>query len=108
MGATPVTDAEWQDEVLTGSGDQPVLVDFWAPWCGPCRMVSPIVDEIADEQAGLKVVKINIDDNPAAPRKYGVMSIPTLMVFKDGEPAKRIVGAKPKAALLGDLADFVG
>lgn len=105
MGATPVTDDQWQDEVL--SSDQPVLVDFWAPWCGPCRMVSPIVDEIAEEQAGLKVLKINIDENPAAPRKYGVMSIPTLMVFKDGEPAKRIVGAKPKAALLGDLADFV-
>jgi len=105
MGATPVTDDQWQDEVL--SSDQPVLVDFWAPWCGPCRMVSPIVDEIAEEQTGLKVLKINIDENPAAPRKYGVMSIPTLMVFKDGEPAKRIVGAKPKAALLGDLSDFV-
>lgn len=105
MGATPVTDDQWQDEVL--SSDQPVLVDFWAPWCGPCRMVSPIVDEIAEENSGLKVLKINIDENPAAPRKYGVMSIPTLMVFKDGEAAKRIVGAKPKAALLGDLADFV-
>jgi thioredoxin 1 len=107
MGATPVTDADWQDKVLTGSNDKPVLVDFWAPWCGPCRMVSPIVDEIADEQDGITVVKINIDENPAAPRQYGVMSIPTLLVFKDGEPAKRIVGAKPKAALLGDLADFV-
>ncbi len=104
MGATPVTDAEWQDEVL--SSDKPVLVDFWAEWCGPCRMVSPIVDEIADEQDGLKVVKINIDENPAAPRQYGVMSIPTLLVFKDGEPAKRIVGAKPKAALLSELSDF--
>jgi thioredoxin 1 len=104
MGATAVTDAEWQDEVL--SSDKPVLVDFWAEWCGPCRMVSPIVDEIADEQDGLKVVKINIDENPAAPRQYGVMSIPTLLVFKDGEPAKRIVGAKPKAALLSELSDF--
>ena len=105
MGASPVTDAEWQDEVL--SSDKPVLVDFWAEWCGPCRMVSPIVDQIADEQDGLKVMKINIDENPAAPRQYGVMSIPTLLVFKDGQPAKRIVGAKPKAALLSDLADFV-
>ena len=104
MGATPVTDAQWQDEVL--SSDKPVLVDFWAEWCGPCRMVSPIVDEIADEQDGLKVVKINIDENPGAPRQYGVMSIPTLLVFKDGEPAKRIVGAKPKAALLSELSDF--
>ena len=82
-------------------------MDFWAEWCGPCRMVGPIVDEIADEQDGLEVLKINIDENPAAPRQYGVMSIPTLMVFKDGEPVKRIVGAKPKAALLGDLSDFV-
>ena len=104
MAATPVTDAQWQDEVL--SSDKPVLVDFWAEWCGPCRMVSPIVDEIADEQEALKVVKINIDENPAAPRQYGVMSIPTLLVFKDGEPAKRIVGAKPKAALLSELSDF--
>ena len=106
MGASPVTDAEWQDEVL--SSDKPVLVDFWAEWCGPCRMVSPIVDQIADEQDGLKVVKINIDENPAAPRQYGVMSIPTLLVFKDGEPAKRIVGAKPKGALLSELKEFTG
>lgn len=106
MGASPVTDAEWQDEVL--SSDKPVLVDFWAEWCGPCRMVSPIVDQIADEQDGLKVMKINIDENPAAPRQYGVMSIPTLLVFKDGEPAKRIVGAKPKGALLSELREFTG
>ena len=106
MGANPVTDAQWQDEVL--SSDKPVLVDFWAEWCGPCRMVSPIVDEIADEQDNLKVVKINIDKNPAAPRQYGVMSIPTLLVFKDGEPAKRIVGAKPKGALLSELSEFTG
>ena len=104
MGATPVTDAEWQDEVL--SSDKPVLVDFWAEWCGPCRMVSPIVDEIAEEQAGIKVLKLNVDENPGAARQYGVMSIPTLLVFKDGEPAKRIVGAKPKAALLAELSDF--
>jgi thioredoxin 1 len=105
MGATPVTDAEWQDEVL--AADEPVLVDFWAEWCGPCRMVSPIVDQIAEEQDGLKVVKLNVDENPNAARQYGVMSIPTLLVFKDGQPAKRIVGAKPKAALMADLADFV-
>jgi thioredoxin 1 len=107
MGATPVTDADWQTEVL--GSDKPVLVDFWAVWCGPCRMVSPIVDEIASEQAdALKVVKLNVDDNPATARQYGIMSIPTLLVFKDGQPDKRIVGAKGKAALLKDLAAYIG
>jgi thioredoxin 1 len=107
MGATPVTDADWQAQVL--DSDKPVLVDFWAVWCGPCRMVSPIVDEIASEQAdALKVVKLNVDDNPATARQYGIMSIPTLLVFKDGQPDKRIVGAKGKAALLKDLAAYIG
>jgi thioredoxin 1 len=107
MGSTPVTDAEFQTEVL--QADKPVLVDFWAEWCGPCRMVGPIVDEIAEEHGDqLKVVKLNVDENPATARDYGIMSIPTLLVFKGGEPDKRIVGAKGKAALLGDLADYVG
>jgi thioredoxin 1 len=107
MGATPVTDADWNTEVL--AADKPVLVDFWAEWCGPCRMVSPIVDEIAAEQAeALKVVKLNVDENPSTARQYGIMSIPTLLVFKDGQPDKRIVGAKGKAALLKDLAAYVG
>jgi len=105
MGATPVTDDAWTTEVL--ESDKPVLIDFWAEWCGPCRMVSPIVDEIADEHAEtLKVMKLNVDDNPGTAREYGVMSIPTLLVFKDGQPDKRIVGAKGKAALLADLADY--
>jgi thioredoxin 1 len=107
MGATPVTDADWNTEVL--AADKPVLVDFWAEWCGPCRMVSPIVDEIAAEQGeALKVVKLNVDENPSTARQYGIMSIPTLLVFKDGQPDKRIVGAKGKAALLKDLAAYVG
>ncbi len=107
MGATVVTDAEWTTEVL--EADKPVLIDFWAEWCGPCRMVSPIVDEIADEHSdALKVMKLNVDENPATAREYGIMSIPTLLVFSGGQPTKRIVGAKGKAALLSDLSEFVG
>ena len=106
MGATPVTDDKWTAEVL--ESDTPVLVDFWAEWCGPCRTVGPIVDEIAEEQQGkLKVLKLNVDENPNTAREYGVMSIPTLLVFNQGEQAKRIVGAKPKSALMGDLSEFV-
>jgi thioredoxin 1 len=106
MGATPVTDDAWTTEVL--ESDKPVLIDFWAEWCGPCRMVSPIVDEIAEEHAAsLKVMKLNVDENPNTAREYGVMSIPTLLVFKGGQPDKRIVGAKGKAALLSDLSDYV-
>jgi thioredoxin 1 len=104
--AQPVTDAEWETEVL--KSDTPVLVDFWAEWCGPCRMVGPVVDEIAGEKAGsLKVLKLNVDDNPETARTYRVMSIPTLMVFKGGQEAKRIVGAKGKAQLLSEVEPFL-
>jgi len=95
------------DEVV-GSSSEPVLVDFWAEWCGPCKMIAPILEELATEQAGkVKIAKLNVDDAPDLARRFEVMSIPTLLVFRDGEVAKRIVGAKPKGALLEELADFL-
>ncbi|GAA4509936.1 thioredoxin [Brevibacterium yomogidense] len=102
-----VTDATFSDEVL--KSDKPVLVDFWAPWCGPCRMVSPIVDEIGDELADqLKVVKVNTDDNMQTAGQYGITSIPALYVFKDGEVVKQIIGARPKPALLEEIQPLLG
>lgn len=99
---TNVSDASFQAEVL--ESEQPVLVDFWAPWCGPCRMVAPVLEEIAAEQADkLRVVKLNVDDNQQTAAKYGVMSIPTMIVFKHGQPAKTIVGAYPKRRLEAEL-----
>jgi thioredoxin 1 len=101
-----VTDQSFNDDVL--SSDKLVLVDFWAAWCGPCRMVAPVLEEIAGEYAEtLTVAKLDIDANPATSRDYQVLSIPTLILFKGGEPVKQIVGAKPKAALLADLADYL-
>ena len=104
--AAAVTDTTWQQEVL--ESDKPVLIDFWAEWCGPCRMVAPVIEEIASEQAEhLKVVKLNVDENPDTARQYRVMSIPTMLVVKDGVEKKRIVGAKGKGALLSDLSEFL-
>ena len=95
------------DETI-GASSAPVLVDFWAEWCGPCKMIAPILEEIATEQTGkLRVAKLNVDENPDIARRFDVMSIPTLIVFKDGQPAKRLVGAKPKGALLEELSDFI-
>lgn len=95
------------DETITNS-QTPVLVDFWAQWCGPCKMIAPVLDEISSEIPDkLKIVKVNVDENPDLARRFEVMSIPTLIVFKDGDIAKRLVGAKNKNALLDDLSDFI-
>jgi thioredoxin 1 len=95
------------DETVAGS-DTPVLVDFWAEWCGPCKMIAPTLAEIATEQRGkLTIGKLNVDDNPDTARRFDVMSIPTLLVFKDGQQVKRLVGAKGKGQLLQDLAEFI-
>ena len=107
MTAADVTDANFEAEVL--QADKPVLVDFWAPWCGPCRMVSPIVDEIGEENADkLKVVKVNTDENMQTASTYGITSIPALYVFKDGQVAKTIIGAQPKPMLMQQLEEFLG
>jgi thioredoxin 1 len=106
-GATQtVTDQDFATTVL--ASDKPVLVDFWAEWCGPCKMVAPVVEEIASDYADkIAVAKLNIDENPETARAYHILSIPTMSVFKDGRVVKSIVGAKPKAALLRDLAEFL-
>ena len=101
-----ISDADFEAKVL--GSDAPVLVDFWAEWCGPCHMVSPVVEEIGAEQAGLQVAKLNIDENPEATRRYQVLSIPSLILFKDGEEAARLVGARPKEAIMRELQPHIG
>ncbi len=102
MATKKITDSSFHDDVIAGG--QPVLVDFWAEWCGPCRMIAPALEEISDELGGkVTVVKINIDENPEAPARYGVRGIPTMILFKNGAPAATKVGAAPKSALKGWL-----
>ena len=106
MGATKkVTDASFADDVLMS--DKPVIVDFWAEWCGPCKMVAPILEEIATENDGVVVAKLNVDENPQVAASYGITSIPTMNVYQGGQIVKTIIGAKPKAALLADLAPYL-
>ncbi len=101
-----LTDVSFDEEIA--AAPEPVVVDFWAEWCGPCKMIAPILDEIAAEHSGkLRIAKVNVDDNPDVARRFDVMSIPTLIVFKDGQPAKRMVGAKGKGQLLEELSDFL-
>ena len=101
MAALKITKDNFQTEVLEAS--QTVLVDFWASWCGPCKMIGPIIDQIAEERSDVKVCKVNVDDEPELAAKFRVMSIPTLIVFKDGQVATQSLGAKPKTAILALL-----
>lgn len=107
MSATPqVTDASFKEDVL--DSELPVLVDFWAPWCGPCRMVAPVVDEISQQYKGqLKVVKLNTDENPNTATQYGIRSIPTLMIFKEGKRVDMVVGAVPKTTLASTIEKYL-
>lgn len=107
MSATAtVTDGSFKEEVL--DSDVPVLVDFWAPWCGPCRMVAPVVEEIAEQYDGqIKVVKLNTDENPQVASQYGIRSIPTLMIFKGGQRVDMVVGAVPKTTLANTLEKYL-
>ncbi len=108
MSSNVVTDSTFQEQVVEASKTKPVLVDFWATWCGPCKMLSPLVEELAGEKSEqLNVAKIDVDENQAVSSQFGIMSIPTLILFKDGKPVKQLVGYMPKARLLSQIEEYL-
>ena len=106
MATVKVTDATFESEVI--NSDKPVLVDFWAPWCGPCKMVGPVLEEIAGENAGVKIAKVNVDENQQYAGQLGVFNIPTMIMYKNGEPVDKLVGAMPKQQILDRITPHIG